>query len=53
MRNFTQALKAANEAGDRIQVAEALKGLGQIERDLGNFESALQHYKEASPSTEA
>ena len=35
------------KAGSRAELAKALTGLGQIERDLHRREVALQHYEEA------
>jgi tetratricopeptide (TPR) repeat protein len=46
---FTQAVYLCRESGPLdLRLPEALKGLGQIERDLGNLPAALQHYREAA-----
>jgi tetratricopeptide (TPR) repeat protein len=44
---FAQALTLSREAEDPSKVAQALTGLGQIERDLGNNDAALRNYQDA------
>jgi tetratricopeptide (TPR) repeat protein len=46
-RIFAEAVEAARSSKDRPTLAEALAGLGQIERDLGGIDAARQHYEEA------
>jgi tetratricopeptide (TPR) repeat protein len=45
---FIKAVRSAAEEGDRPSLAEALCGLGQAERDIGNFEAARLHYAGAA-----
>jgi tetratricopeptide (TPR) repeat protein len=45
---FLKAVRSAAEAGDRPALAEALCGLGQAERDIGNLEASRHHYQGAS-----
>ncbi len=45
---FLKAVRSAAEEGDRPSLAEALSGLGQAERDIGNLEAARHHYQGAS-----
>ena len=45
---FIKAVRSAAEAGDRPSLAEALCGLGQAERDIGNLEAAHLHYAGAA-----
>ena len=47
-QSFTDAVAAARGAGNDIDLVLALKGLGQVERDLGRGESALALYEEAA-----
>jgi tetratricopeptide (TPR) repeat protein len=44
---FMQAEDASASAGQLMLRAEALIGLGQINRDIGNLESAKKHYRSA------
>jgi tetratricopeptide (TPR) repeat protein len=44
---FKQAVEVGRSANDQSLLAEALTGLGQIERDLKNNEATLRHSKEA------
>jgi tetratricopeptide (TPR) repeat protein len=44
---FTSAAERCRKANDRPLLAEALCGLGQIERDSGDTAQALRHYSEA------
>ena len=46
-RDWAEAVRLCREAGARDELVETLKGLGQIERDMGNGEAALGHYGEA------
>ena len=46
-RDFTEAVTLCRETGDQIELVHALKGLGQIERDLGRGDAALPLYEEA------
>jgi tetratricopeptide (TPR) repeat protein len=48
MRHFARAVEAARESSDRVSLARALIGVGQIERDLYNFEAARVSYEEAA-----
>src|SRR3984885_9141666 len=45
---FIKAVRSAAEEGDRPSLAEALCGLGQAERDIGNLEAARLHYAGAA-----
>jgi tetratricopeptide (TPR) repeat protein len=45
---FIKAVRNAAEEGDRQSLAEALCGLGQAERDIGNLERAQLHYAGAA-----
>ncbi len=45
---FIKAVRSAAEEGDRPSLAEALCGLGQAERDIGNLEAARHHYAGAA-----
>jgi tetratricopeptide (TPR) repeat protein len=44
---YADAVSRCRTAGNQNQLLRALKGLGQIERDLGRGEVALQLYNEA------
>ena len=44
---FMQAVDHGRKAKDKALLAQALCGLGQIERDLGNPTAALKHYGDA------
>ncbi len=46
-RDFSEAVALCREAGASGDLARALKGLAQIERDLGRGEAALPLYEEA------
>jgi tetratricopeptide (TPR) repeat protein len=45
---FLKAVRSAAEEGDRPFLAEALCGLGQAERDIGNLPAARHHYQGAA-----
>ena len=45
---FLKAVRSASEDGDRPDLAEALCGLGQAERDIGNLQPARHHYQSAA-----
>jgi tetratricopeptide (TPR) repeat protein len=45
---FLKAVRSAAEEADRPDLAEALCGLGQAERDIGNLEAARHHYAGAA-----
>ena len=45
---FIKAVRSAAEEGDRPSLAEALCGLGQAERDIGNLPAARHHYQNAA-----
>ena len=45
---FIKAVRNAAEEGDRPSLAEALCGLGQAERDIGNLQAARLHYAGAA-----
>src|ERR1017187_8136279 len=47
-RDLVEAVDICRKAGVRVDLAKALTGLGQIERDLHHSEAALQHYEEAA-----
>jgi len=44
---FSAAVERCKKANDRPLLAQALCGLGQIERDMGNSAPALKHYSDA------
>jgi tetratricopeptide (TPR) repeat protein len=46
--HYAQAAEVCREAKNAALLAQALTGLGQIERDLNNHDSALKLYSEAS-----
>ena len=46
-QSFSEAVSAARRDGNDADLVHALKGLGQIERDLGRGERALPLYEEA------
>lgn len=46
-KDLVEAVQLARTGEDPIGLATALTALGQIERDLGNGDAALQHYEEA------
>jgi tetratricopeptide (TPR) repeat protein len=45
---YAEAVQLCRLASDQAILAQALKRLGGIERDLHNIESALDHYREAA-----
>ena len=45
---FLKGVRSAAEEGDRPFLAEALCGLAQAERDIGNREAARHHYASAA-----
>ncbi len=45
---FIKAVRNAAEEADRPSLAEALCGLGQAERDIGNLQAARLHYAGAA-----
>jgi tetratricopeptide (TPR) repeat protein len=45
---FIKAVRSAAEEADRPSLAEALSGLAQAERDIGNLEAARHHYAGAA-----
>ena len=45
---FAKAVELSRASGGGLALVQSLKGLGQIKRDLGNKEAALQHYQEAA-----
>ena len=47
LQSFTEAVAAARRDGNDADLVNALKGLGQIQRDLGHGERALPLYEEA------
>ncbi len=47
-RALVEAVDICRRSGLRSELAKALAGLGQIERDLGRNDVALQHYEEAA-----
>ncbi|MFZ1008771.1 MAG: hypothetical protein WAN65_18175 [Candidatus Sulfotelmatobacter sp.] len=46
-RDLVRAVGICRESGLRNELAKALAGLGQIERDLGCSDVAMRHYEEA------
>jgi tetratricopeptide (TPR) repeat protein len=44
---FAEAVELCREGSDQLLLAQALTGLGQIERDLGHLDAALKCYEEA------
>jgi tetratricopeptide (TPR) repeat protein len=47
-RDLIQAVALCRQSDDRLPLAMALTGLGQIERDLHHAAEALEHYEEAA-----
>ena len=47
-RHLAEAVALLRQAGEPQDLAAALKGLGQIERDLGHRNAALLLYEEAA-----
>jgi tetratricopeptide (TPR) repeat protein len=47
-QSFSDAVAAARAAGNDTDLVLALKGLGQVERDLGDIERAIALYEEAA-----
>ena len=47
-RDLAEAVALLRQAGEPRELAPALKGLGQIERDLGHGDAALLLYEEAA-----
>lgn len=47
-QSLSEAVALSRAAGDTLELANALTALGQIERDLGHNDVALQHYEEAA-----
>src|ERR1700744_264394 len=45
---FFQGVRSAAVEGDRQDLAEALCGLGQAERDIGTLDAARHHYANAA-----
>jgi tetratricopeptide (TPR) repeat protein len=45
---FAEAVDLCREGNDRVLLAQALTGLGQIERDLHHGDTALKSYEEAA-----
>jgi Tetratricopeptide repeat. len=45
---FERATDYCRKSGNKAILAEALCGLGQIQRDQGNISAALDHYSEAA-----
>jgi tetratricopeptide (TPR) repeat protein len=43
---FAEAVDRCRRANDRLLLAQALSGLGQVERDMGNSVQALRHYRD-------
>lgn len=46
-REWTEAIAICRREGARLELARSLKGLGQIERDQGDYDAALGRYEEA------
>ena len=44
---FAQAVALCEEHQNQFLLAQSLTGLGQIERDLGEIDTSLQHYQQA------
>jgi tetratricopeptide (TPR) repeat protein len=44
---YTEAIDLCTSSNDQPHLAQSLTGLGQIERDLGETDSALEHYQDA------
>lgn len=47
-RDLVEAVSRARASDDRLQLAQALTALGQIERDLRHADEAILHYEEAA-----
>ncbi|HSB63846.1 MAG TPA: tetratricopeptide repeat protein [Thermoanaerobaculia bacterium] len=46
-RDFVEAVALSRQKGKQVDLLQALKGLGQIERDLGRADAARPLYEEA------
>ncbi len=46
-RNLVEAVALCRQIGSQRELAQALRGLGQIDRDLGRGDAALPAYEEA------
>ena len=46
-RYWAQAIQLSRQSGNKKELIQALKGAGQIERDMGSNETALPYYLEA------
>jgi tetratricopeptide (TPR) repeat protein len=44
---YLRAVELSRDAGYQLELIQALKGLGQLERDLNNVNAALTRYEEA------
>jgi tetratricopeptide (TPR) repeat protein len=47
-RTYEEAVELSRQSNHPADLAIALKGLGQIERDLQEIEASLQHYQESA-----
>ncbi|MGC2764437.1 MAG: tetratricopeptide repeat protein [Candidatus Acidiferrum sp.] len=46
-RYWTEAVQLCRQSGNKKELIQALKGSGQIERDMGNNDAALPFYEQA------
>lgn len=46
LKDYDRALEFSRASSNRQQLRQALNGLGQVERDQGNFVAAQTHYEE-------
>ena len=46
-KHYTQAVAIRAELKDRISMSKSINNLGQVQRKIGNYEKAIDHYQES------
>jgi diguanylate cyclase (GGDEF)-like protein len=46
-KHYTQAVAIRAELKDRIAMSKSINNLGQVQRKIGNYEKAIDHYQES------
>ena len=46
-KHYTQAVAIRSELKDRIGMSKSINNLGQVQRKIGNYEKAIDHYQES------
>ena len=46
-KHYTQAVTIRAELKDRIGMSKSINNLGQVQRKIGNYEKAIDHYQES------